>query len=40
MNNCAWACSGGAKESKVAATTKAPIARALRFAGGGGKLRC
>ncbi len=31
--SCAWLCSGVAKESNVAATTKAPNAR---FAGGGG----
>ncbi len=34
--NCAWLCSSGAKESNVAATTKALNAKPLRFAGGGG----
>ena len=34
----AWAWSSGVKESKAAATTKAPNAKPLRFAGGGGTL--
>lgn len=34
--SCAWDCSSGAKESNVAATTKALNVKPLRFAGGGG----